>query len=400
MAKNTEQDVRLEAKLRKAHLLSEEQLALVQELQVDSELGLSEALVQLDLLSSMEIERILASGAETRTIRLEDVALERDAIRQIPAKLAFEKRCIPVRRSGNTLVVAAADPHDESLWEALIAVTDYDVVMLAAEPEALEHALYIHYGSNFVGTKAVPKTALAKQHVNGNPWGIPEPWCLSFETLSDHQGIRRGRELAKQLASETSEPINIPVLLVGPSGCGRTHILEAIKRYRSAKNPLARGLLINGSELVERVRDYATVNQHDYLRFELRDRDIVLIDDAGVCLRDKLAAQEIGALISHFKQYGGAVVLAMTAEERHGSAQSSELQELLSQGTEVEMRAPDQVELKAIALDRNVSEEALTDQALEAAAQSGTGWYGLCEALGANHEKAGTGRHGDESHEN
>lgn len=239
---------KLEQQIQSTELISEEQLQLAKELQGESEISFSDALVELELLSAAELDRILVSLQEIRSVKLEDVQIDLEAVRHVPRRVAVDLKCVPIRRSGNTLVVAAADADEGRVRDGLRNVTDYDIVLLATDIDAIEHALYVYYGDEQVAG-SVTSDSVSQRDSSVGMWGLRPAWAQSFETFVLHEGVMQARELAKQIASGEYDAINFPLVLVGPEHSGRTHLLAAIRNYRMAKDPVLKGVFVSGEEL-------------------------------------------------------------------------------------------------------------------------------------------------------
>ncbi len=369
------QDSQLEERLRRTSLLSDEQIELVRELQKESSIGLAQALVELDVLSQNEVDRILSSSVDIRFIRLEEVTIEPEAIRHVPARVAREFKCIPIKRSGNTLVVAAADPSSTAVRDALYSVTDAEIVLFSTDPEAVEHAVFIYYGDRNGNSRTASQTPQVKKSADDYAyWRLPHAQLHTFETFYDHDGVRRAREIAKQIAVGAAEPINMPLLFVGENGSGKTHLLEAIQQYMSRSNPLVRGLLCTGDELVSNALEFITNGELTYLRYELLDREIVMVDDIGKCFGVPLVEHELTCICEHYRSNGGVVVFTMTPEDRCAGPSVQGLRDVLSLGTEIELCLPSPSALRDIAINRGVKAETLDNDIIEAALQNGGSW--------------------------
>lgn len=375
-------DSRLEERLIRAKVISDDQLSLVRELQQESPLSLAQALVELDLLSAREVERIVESIHEIRFIKLEEMQIDREAVRHVPARVARHHRCIPVRRSGNMLVIAAANPLDVGLRDSLTGVTDCELLILAAEPDAVEHALYLHYSSEGQSGNAMLAASVnAKSEYALDPWEIPNPWAMNFDTFLDHDGSRRARELAKQVASSSTEPINYPIILVGESGSGKSHLLIAIRNYCSTRDPLSRGLYCTGAELKRKYWDYRIAGQLHYFQYELRDRQCILIDNCADLFGDDAVEREIASVLSQCIDSGARIVVSMIPEQRVTGPVTAELKFALGSGTEVEMSIMQRTVLETLISARveakvlKCVKESISEQT------DRQGWVGLKDSL-------------------
>ncbi len=367
-------DGKLEQRLRRTELLSEAQLALAQKRKEESAIGLAEALVELDLLSSGEVEHIVSSLNEIRSVKLEELQVDLDAVRQIPRHVARSCRCIPIRRSGNSLVVAVSDSDTDKVRDELRAVTDFEIVLLMAEPDALEHALFIYYGKD--GEQNSERQAFtASAKVASNAWAIQPAWHCTFESVIEHEGVARAKEVAKQIASGARESFNTPVMLIGSSETGKTHLLTAIKNYCSGKEPLMRGIHCTGEQLRQSIADYIIAGQIEGLKYELRDCSLLLIDDIAAAWGNECVESIIANSIAFARANGSTVVVTMTDEEYVQGPATESMREVLEHGTEVHLSLPDQEAMKSILVSRfNAHNRKLSGALPEWAIKCGTSW--------------------------
>lgn len=341
MSNSTSFDAKLELRLKRAELVNDDQLNVIRELQKESPLSLAEALVELDYLSAREIDSIVHSLGDVRNVKLEDLQIDIDAVKHVPRSLAVKCRCIPIRRSGNTLVIAVSDANFESVREELRQVTDFEVVLLLAESDAIEHALFIYYGEESGKSKSA-KASDYTTHVR-SPWSLRPAWNYSFESFVAHEGVQRAKEIAKQVVSGGSESHNSPILFIGPEGSGKTHLLMAIKNYCSAKDPLLRGVYCNGEQLKTLITEYSLAGCVGALRYDMRDCSLLLIDDIAGCWGSEGIEAEVADTIHILIANGAAVIVSTTNEQYIAGPTTKGLRDLMMQGTELHLTAPDSV---------------------------------------------------------
>lgn len=103
---------------------------------------LGEALIALGICSEDQVARGLA---EQLAIPFVDLATDQptdEAMNTVPLELAAEYGVLPVRMEGDCLVVAAADPGDVGLQEALRRITGAPVVSVAgASPQQIRELI-------------------------------------------------------------------------------------------------------------------------------------------------------------------------------------------------------------------------------------------------------------------
>lgn len=349
---NTAFDTRLEERLRRSEVLRDSQISEARDRQKEAPLSLAEALVELDFLSASEVDQIISSMQELRTVKLEEIQIDPEAVKHVPRQTAIACRCIPIRRTGNTLVVAASDADINRVRVELRAVTDFDIVLLVAEHDALEHALFVYYGDEPSGRKS--ELPAAVDAPSTSPWTIRSPWPRTFEFFADHSGCEHAREIAKQVASGNWDGYNSPIMFVGDELSGKSHVLEAIKNYCKAKDPTMRGVLCDGHELRALISDYSVSDKLQALRFELRECSLLMIDDFAAAWGDELTESEIASNFAALKAQGAAIVVTMTNEDYVSQPISPALRSAIEGGTVAHMEGPDAECLRRIVEQRCV----------------------------------------------
>ena len=126
-------------------ILSEDQLT--QALTAQSSRGerLGDVLVEFGLISERELAGALAEQAGLETIDLSRAELDPEVAELLSEELAWELRSIPVRRDGNRVDVATADPLRPDLLARLLDAVRAPVRMIVATPAEIEQAIVNAY---------------------------------------------------------------------------------------------------------------------------------------------------------------------------------------------------------------------------------------------------------------
>jgi type IV pilus assembly protein PilB len=102
-------------------------------------------LTRLGYVDEGELTNVLSKHHGVPSVNLEDVDIPGDLIEIIPRDVARRHHCIPVNRSGSTLVVAMADPSNIYAVDDLKFLTDYDIEVVVASESAIEEKIDEHY---------------------------------------------------------------------------------------------------------------------------------------------------------------------------------------------------------------------------------------------------------------
>ena len=107
---------------------------------------LGEALVELGVVRTEEIEWALATQLDLPFIFPDADSADPDATRLVPADWALAHLAVPILRAGRSLTVVAADPLDDEAVDNLRARTGLDVEMALATPARIRALIRAVYG--------------------------------------------------------------------------------------------------------------------------------------------------------------------------------------------------------------------------------------------------------------
>jgi hypothetical protein len=312
----------LEQVLREKNIVSDEQLARALAMTEQEGVSLQQALMALNLLSESELQDILNDLLQIRFLKLEDVEIDREALRHIPSAVAHRYQLIPVRRSGNTLAVAMVDPTNDEALSAMKAVTDFEIIPFVSRYDAIEHALFLHYGEPPAETaddngemrRGLPvQGSTDVERMSHVVRGVVLNRRQTFAAFIEDAGNQFPLNIAKSIAGGQNEEGYNPFLCWGPAGCGKTHLLHAIGNYIAAKTPLKRVIVTNGRRFVDSLYESIRDKKINFFRYLHRELDALIIDDAEPLLDHEWAQQELVETLGHFARKGKQLVLATRA---------------------------------------------------------------------------------------
>src|SRR5687768_3982335 len=99
--------------------ITEEQLDTAVQHQVSSGCRLGEALIALGFCSDLQIARALAEQLEVPFVDLHETPPSADCVDLLPREVALCNGVLPIRMQNGRLLVAALDPYDIRLDEAV-----------------------------------------------------------------------------------------------------------------------------------------------------------------------------------------------------------------------------------------------------------------------------------------
>lgn len=98
-------------------------------------------LTKLGYVDEGDLTSFLSEHHGVPSVDLNDLDIPSEVIDLVPEKLAKRHQCIPVNRSGSTLVVAMADPSNIYAIDDLRFSTGYDIEVVVATETAIEDAI-------------------------------------------------------------------------------------------------------------------------------------------------------------------------------------------------------------------------------------------------------------------
>jgi chromosomal replication initiation ATPase DnaA len=279
-----------------------------------------QALVDLNVLSEDDLRMIYSELFQVRFVKLEDVEIDREAVKHIPARIARHHHLMPVRRSGNALAVAMADPADGAALDALHHVTDFDIIPFIARYDAIEHAIYLHYGdsssdneiaaSGESPTYSNPRNLIDDDRVGHVGRSLPLHCGWTFDAFVEDAANQFPLSVARAIADVQAEEGYNPYHCWGVEGCGKTHLLNAVAGAVMSRAPLSRVIYTDGERFVDNLFECIRDRKLNFFRYLYREADLLLIDDAHALLSRDWAQRELIETIRHMQRTHHFVVVA------------------------------------------------------------------------------------------
>ena len=190
---------------------------------------------------------------------------------------------------------------------------------------------------------------------------------FTFDTFAVGPGNRMAAVAARRVAEAPRTAYN-PLLVYGPAGVGKTHLLQAVGALALAVRPDLRVVWMTAEGLTDRVSAAVADGSVEALRDELLDADLLLLDQADRLAGRARTQEELAALWEELEGRAQIVVAAESASpEVPGLAEA--LRGRLARAMAVELPAPSAETRPEIA--RRAAEQrgiALGDGAAEALA--------------------------------
>lgn len=278
-------------KLLEKGLITREQFETARQKQWREGGEIEEHLVALGYLAEEQMLAFLCKEYHYRYLALEGVEVDREAIHHIPAAIAHTYCLLPIRRAGNALAVAFADPLSREAMMALNRVTDFEIIPFAADREAIERALYLHYGHPPAAEKSdsicdePPRFLLRRRHELGDDRYLQIGRGMALDKQKTFGSFVRdgpnefALSVARMIAEGKAEESANPFLCFGEAGSGKTHLLMAIANFATAHTPEQRLIYTTGRRFSTEYLEALKENRVNPFRYFYREVDLLFVDN-------------------------------------------------------------------------------------------------------------------------
>jgi type IV pilus assembly protein PilB len=103
-------------------------------------------LTRLGYVEEGELTSFLSRHYGVPSVKLSDISIPENIIELIPREVCERHQCLPVNRSGATLVIAMADPSNIYAIDDLKFMTGYNIEVVVASESSIENAITSYYG--------------------------------------------------------------------------------------------------------------------------------------------------------------------------------------------------------------------------------------------------------------
>jgi chromosomal replication initiator protein len=133
---------------------------------------------------------------------------------------------------------------------------------------------------------------------------------LTFDRFTPTRGSRRALHLSVALAKETADAPSL-LLLHGPPGVGKTHLLHAILNLRAERRPTGSLIHMGAGDLVEQWVAALRGDPGAALPLDLERLDLLVIDDLHALVGKPVTQVEVARFLEGTVGRGGRVACAM-----------------------------------------------------------------------------------------
>lgn len=127
-------------------LLTQPQLNEALALQQSEGLRLDRAVVQLGFLTERQVLELMANELHLPLVSLEDISIDAEILKALPAKIVYRKRLVPISRTNGYLNVATSDAFDLYAFDDLRLLTGLSIQPVLAVKDEIEKVIKTHFG--------------------------------------------------------------------------------------------------------------------------------------------------------------------------------------------------------------------------------------------------------------
>ncbi|MBM7622728.1 type IV-A pilus assembly ATPase PilB [Sporohalobacter salinus] len=135
--------------------ITEEELQQALEWQKGTEKRLGTILREMQLVTDQDVMEALEYQLGIPQVNLNKFIIDSNVIKMIPQSLAERHQAIPIKKEGNTLTVAMADPLDVLAIDDIRIKTDCEVSPVIASKEGIQRAIEQYFGNEDIVNELV-----------------------------------------------------------------------------------------------------------------------------------------------------------------------------------------------------------------------------------------------------
>jgi type IV pilus assembly protein PilB len=135
-------------------LVSPAQLKQVQERSKQKGSRIGSELVKAGVIKETDLTALLSKMHNVPAVNLSEITIPQQVIDLIPKQVAMRHMCVPINRSGSTLVMAMADPSNIYAIDDLKFMTGFNIEVVVTSEAMIDDAIKKYYGGETGGGPA------------------------------------------------------------------------------------------------------------------------------------------------------------------------------------------------------------------------------------------------------
>ena len=295
---------------------------------------LGRLLVQEGYVSQEDVVAALVKQCRIPHLSLSQLDIDPEVISLMPPELVRSKHVLPIDKLGNILTVAMVDPMDFDTIDQLRELTGLKIKPIVCTYDDLDQAVLKYLGEHAEDDLDLPE----EEEIEQEDLYPPDP-----QRTFDELQITPENEMVVAAARSASESVEVscsPLLLRGPMGSGKSHLLHAIGNRLKEIRPSCSVSCVDGERLVPEFEQASFEGTLDVLEERLSEQECLLIDDVDILMETPESAQVILNIVNSFTTAGKQLILttALSASELNEAAPG--LGEQLAGGASLDLPAP------------------------------------------------------------
>lgn len=297
-----------------------------------------------------------------KSLDLDELEIDEEAVRIIPARFARRLHITPVRKARNTLAISMLSPLNSNILRLISQITDYEILPFTSKKSQIDRAIETYYP----GEETEGDTFF---RVIETMEGVPLLEELTFENFIVDKGNEFTYSLALAITKNYNNDYN-PLFIYGGVGLGKTHLLNAIGNHirtnstdRSCCYTTAKKF---GNRLLTAIQENTTKEFHD----RYSSTDVLLLDDVQFLIGREGTQEEFFHIFDLLRHQRCQVALTSDRPPEKLTALMKRLTSRFASGVVAEVKAPG-FETKMAILKKRTGDKKLPDDVVEFVAKKG-----------------------------
>ncbi|MGI5859096.1 MAG: GspE/PulE family protein [Tepidanaerobacteraceae bacterium] len=122
-------------------------LEKAKEIQIKSDKRLDEVIIEEGFISDKEMTEILALNMGLARVNISKLYISPEVIKLVPEYLARKHTALPIKKDGNSLILALSDPFNIFAIDDIKIATGHDVQVVIATKKEIQRAIEMYYKS-------------------------------------------------------------------------------------------------------------------------------------------------------------------------------------------------------------------------------------------------------------
>lgn len=227
--------------------------------------------------------------------------------------------------------------HKDKISKYLINTLGYDVDIVVLNDEKGPHDLSVYTRGNGVPA-AEKKPEIAMPEID-----IPQAvqnHSYTFDNFIVGSSNKFAHAASMAVANNPIDNEYNPLFIHGPSGLGKTHLLNAIMNRMREHNPAAKIVYVKGDDFTNKLIEAITNKTTAEFRNTFRTVDALLIDDVQFIAGKESTQEEFFHTFNAIYEEGGQIILASDRPPREMATLEDRLQNRFESGILADIQPP------------------------------------------------------------